>query len=77
MTTTIRLQREPFDITAEAERLAHGRTDIGAIVTFTGLCRADENGEPIAARPARDRSGHDRARGRNRDRGAEGIRVRP
>jgi len=49
MTTTIRLQREPFDIAAEAAKLAGGRTDIGAVVTFTGICRADENGAPIAA----------------------------
>jgi molybdopterin synthase catalytic subunit len=49
MTTTIRLQREPFDVAAETERLTLGRADIGAVVTFTGLCRADENGKPIAA----------------------------
>ena len=49
MTPTVRLQREPFDAAAEAARLTYGRTDIGAVVTFTGLCRADENGEPIAA----------------------------
>jgi molybdopterin synthase catalytic subunit len=49
MTTTIRLQREPFDVAAETERLTRGRADIGAVVTFTGLCRADENGKPIAA----------------------------
>ena len=49
MTTTIRLQREPFDVAAEVERMTHGRTDIGAVVTFTGLCRADENGKQIAA----------------------------
>jgi len=48
MTTIIRLQREAFDA-AEAARMTHGRTDIGAVVTFTGLCRADENGQPIAA----------------------------
>ena len=48
-TTTIRLQREAFDVSAEVDKLARGRTDIGAVVTFTGLCRADENGEPIAA----------------------------
>ncbi|MGB7079508.1 MAG: molybdenum cofactor biosynthesis protein MoaE, partial [Xanthobacteraceae bacterium] len=29
--------------------MTRGRTDIGAVVTFTGLCRADENGEPIVA----------------------------
>ncbi len=49
MTTTIRLQREIFDVAAEVTALTRGRTDIGAVVTFTGLCRADENGEPIAA----------------------------
>jgi molybdopterin synthase catalytic subunit len=46
---TIRLQREPFDAAAEAAELRRGRTDIGAIVTFTGICRGEENGEPIAA----------------------------
>jgi molybdopterin synthase catalytic subunit len=49
MTATIRLQREAFDVGAEVAKLTGGRTDIGAVVTFTGLCRADENGEPIAA----------------------------
>jgi molybdopterin synthase catalytic subunit len=49
MTTTIRLQREAFDVAAEVERMTNGRTDIGAVVTFTGLCRADENCKPIAS----------------------------
>jgi molybdopterin synthase catalytic subunit len=49
MTTTLRLQRDAFDITAETAAMTRGRTDIGAIVTFTGICRADENGTPIAA----------------------------
>jgi molybdopterin synthase catalytic subunit len=49
MTTIVRLQREAFDVAAEVEPMTRGRTDIGAIVTFTGLCRADENGKPIAA----------------------------
>lgn len=49
MTTIIRLQREPIDIAAELTKLVGGRTDIGALVTFTGICRADENGAPIAA----------------------------
>jgi molybdopterin synthase catalytic subunit len=49
MTTIIRLQREPFDIGAEVAMLTAGRSDIGAVVTFTGICRADENGAPIAA----------------------------
>jgi molybdopterin synthase catalytic subunit len=49
MTTTIRLQREALDVGTEVERMTRGRTEIGAVVTFTGLCRADENGVPIVA----------------------------
>ena len=40
---TIRIQREDFDPQAEADALTVGRTDVGAVVTFTGLCR-DEGG---------------------------------
>ena len=39
----IRIQREDFDPQAEAQALIEGRTDVGAVVTFTGLCR-DEGG---------------------------------
>jgi molybdopterin synthase catalytic subunit len=39
----VRVQREDFDIATEIKRLSAGRTDVGAIVTFTGLCR-DEAG---------------------------------
>ncbi len=49
MKPTVRLQREPFDAAAEATKLARGRTDVGALVTFTGVCRGSEAGEPIAA----------------------------
>ena len=51
MTTvsTVRIQREPFDAAAETAKLTRGRTDAGAAVTFTGICRGDENGKPIAA----------------------------
>ena len=38
-----RVQAEPFQAEAEAARLTAGRTDIGAVVTFSGLCR-DEAG---------------------------------
>lgn len=38
-----RVQKESFDASAEAAALAAGRKDIGAVVTFTGLCR-DEGG---------------------------------
>lgn len=41
--TTIRVQTEDFDPQAEAAALTDGRTDVGALVTFTGLCR-DEGG---------------------------------
>jgi molybdopterin synthase catalytic subunit len=49
MKVTVRLQREPFDAAAEAALLARGRSDVGALVTFTGVCRGTEDGEPIAA----------------------------
>ncbi len=40
---SVRVQAESFDAMAEAAHLTQGRTDLGAIVTFTGLCR-DEGG---------------------------------
>ena len=40
---TVRIQAEDFDAAAEIGRLAADRHDIGAVVTFTGLCR-DEAG---------------------------------
>ena len=43
MTPTIRIQPQDFDIAAEIDALSAGRKDIGAVVTFTGLCR-DEQG---------------------------------
>jgi molybdopterin synthase catalytic subunit len=49
MTATIRLQREAFDVGTEVAALTQARSDIGAVVSFTGICRGDENGEPIAA----------------------------
>ena len=42
MTATIRLQGEDFNADAEVANLTRGRTDIGAVVTFTGLCRGDD-----------------------------------
>ena len=47
MTPTIRVQAEDFDAAAEAAKLTEGRTDIGAVVTFAGLCR-DEGGRLAA-----------------------------
>ncbi|WEX87551.1 molybdenum cofactor biosynthesis protein MoaE [Sinorhizobium garamanticum] len=40
---TVRVQREDFDLAAEVSALSRGRADIGAVVTFSGLCR-DEAG---------------------------------
>jgi len=48
MPATIRLQSEDFDAAAEAALLSRGRTDIGAVVTFAGICRADADA-PVAA----------------------------
>lgn len=39
----VRIQAQDFDIAAEIARLTAGRADIGAVVTFSGLCR-DEQG---------------------------------
>ncbi len=39
----IRVETALFDASDETRRLVHGRTDIGAVVSFTGLCR-DEGG---------------------------------
>jgi molybdopterin synthase catalytic subunit len=49
MTPTVRLQREPFDVAAEAAEVKRGSKDIGALVTFTGICRGTENDQPITA----------------------------
>ena len=49
MSVTVRLQREDFDAAAEAAALTAGRSDVGAVVTFTGICRGAEDGAPIAA----------------------------
>jgi molybdopterin synthase catalytic subunit len=51
MTTaaTIRIQETDFDIAQEIAALTSGRGDVGAVVTFSGICRGSENGEPIAA----------------------------
>jgi molybdopterin synthase catalytic subunit len=45
---TVRVQREDFDLGAEVQRLTAGRTDIGAVVTFTGTVRGDAGGKPVA-----------------------------
>lgn len=39
VTPKVRVQAEDFDQQAEVDRLTAGRRDVGAVVTFTGLCR--------------------------------------
>jgi molybdopterin synthase catalytic subunit len=46
---TIRIQEANFDIAREIEDLTRGRTDIGAVVSFSGICRGNEDGNAIAA----------------------------
>jgi molybdopterin synthase catalytic subunit len=46
---TIRIQEADFDVAREIAALTKGRTDIGAVVSFSGICRGSEDGEPIAA----------------------------
>jgi molybdopterin synthase catalytic subunit len=48
-TATIRIQQADFDVAQEIAALSKDRTDIGAVVSFSGICRGSEHGEPIAA----------------------------
>ncbi|MGB5948405.1 MAG: molybdopterin synthase catalytic subunit MoaE [Parvibaculum sp.] len=45
----IRVQTEDFDIGAEMARLLRGRTDIGAVVSFTGLVRDVTGGASVSS----------------------------
>ena len=51
MTTpvTIRIQSADFDIAAEIAALTQGNTDVGAVVSFSGICRGGEGDKAIAA----------------------------
>jgi molybdopterin synthase catalytic subunit len=46
---TIRIQEADFDVAREIAALTQGRTDIGAIVSFSGICRGSEGDQAIAA----------------------------
>jgi molybdopterin synthase catalytic subunit len=46
---TVRVQEDDFDVGAEVRRITAGRTDIGAIVTFTGTVRGGEERTPLAS----------------------------
>ena len=45
----VRVQEADFDLGAEVRSLTAGRTDIGAVVTFTGTVRGEAQGAPISA----------------------------
>ena len=45
---SVRVQREDFDIGTEVRRLTAGRTDIGAVVTFTGTVRGEDVAGAVA-----------------------------
>jgi molybdopterin synthase catalytic subunit len=46
---TIRIQQADFDVAREIAALTRGRTDIGAVVSFSGICRDSEGDGAIAA----------------------------
>src|SRR5215475_4395761 len=46
---TIRIQEADFDVAQEIAAMSQGRTDVGAVVSFTGICRGTEGTGPIAA----------------------------
>jgi molybdopterin synthase catalytic subunit len=45
----IRIQEADFDTAKEIAALTEGRTDIGAVVSFSGICRGDDKGNAIAS----------------------------
>lgn len=46
---TVRITERPFDPAAETAALSQGRTDIGAVVAFSGICRDSEDDGKIAS----------------------------
>ncbi|CAN5371766.1 molybdenum cofactor biosynthesis protein MoaE [soil metagenome] len=42
---TIRIQEADFDVAQEIAALTASRTDIGAVVTFSGICRGSDGGQ--------------------------------
>lgn len=41
-TPEIRVQEAPFDLGAEVARLTRGRSDVGGLASFVGVCRGDD-----------------------------------
>ena len=46
---TIRIQEADFDVGAEIAALTSDRRDIGAVVSFSGICRGIDDGRDVAA----------------------------
>ena len=46
---SVRVQREDFDVGAEVAALTAGRADIGAVVTFSGIVRSQNEGQALSA----------------------------
>jgi molybdopterin synthase catalytic subunit len=46
---SVRITHASIDVAAETATLSRGQNDVGALVTFTGICRGEEEGVPIAA----------------------------
>lgn len=44
---TVRVQEADFDTGRELESLTHGRTDVGALASFTGLVRDANDGSAV------------------------------
>ena len=61
---TIRIQEADFDVGAEIAALTEGRRDIGAVVTFSGICRGADDGREVAALTLEHYPGHGGGRDR-------------
>jgi molybdopterin synthase catalytic subunit len=46
---SVHVQHEDFDVGAEVRALTAGRTDVGAVVTFTGVVRSENEGKSLQA----------------------------
>ena len=46
---SVSVQADTFDAAAEVRKLTAGRTDVGAVVTFTGTVRGEAKGRAIIA----------------------------
>ena len=49
MDISVRVQQQDFDLRDETERLRSASLDVGAVVTFSGLVRSQQDGQAIKA----------------------------